>query len=305
MGCQKIARSSRYLSIFLVLAFAMLFLGSQFDFAKTLAYESKRVLSISFTRAVLVRMPAMRSENFEIKFEEPDRAVARAILDTAETARRSVLDDMGAQTTGKALIVLHPSAERMNEWFGWSYQGGAMGAYSRGVIHLLNPVAWTATDDLAKQIELFIRKGPMIHELTHMVLDRQTRGNCPRWFSEGLAQYEEERIAGIEPVGHGLMVTPVRLRDLDRGFDSTTDEEIAYQRSYLMVRFLVDRYGPQAIEHIIAELGEGLSIEASLERCLETPVETIESNWVEWLASQQSIEEGAERSWKNSGEYTE
>lgn len=271
-----------YLVMILLMLFALCVCCPKAGFVRLLAYEGERVYSTWRTRALLSGMSEMRSRNFEIKFEENDRLAAEVVLEVAESARDAVLKDLGVGLKGATLIVLHPSAERMNRWFGWSHGEAAMGAYLGGVIHVLDPAVWVGTEDPVEGVRALVTRGPIVHELTHLIIDLNTRGNCPRWFSEGVAQYEEGRLAGIEPVGQGLIVPPANIADLDCGFGSP-NEEAAYQRSYLMVRFLTDRYGHDVLEHIIAGLRDGLDIGRAIERSTGTAVPTIESNWKDWM----------------------
>jgi hypothetical protein len=105
------------------------------------------------------------------------------------------------------------------------------------------------------------------HELTHAVIDQRTRGNCPQWLQEGIAQF----LDGTDVVAtEGLLrsdaapLTPLFRMEgpfLDR--DSHSREQ-AYRESASAVSFLVSRIARSGLLFIIQRLGEGRPFDRAL-----------------------------------------
>lgn len=114
------------------------------------------------------------------------------------------------------------------------------------------------------------------HEFTHVVTLQMTKNKMPRWLSEGISVYEERQ---ANPKW-GQALTP-RYREMILGKDLRKISELsaaflappsgehlmfAYYESYLVVQFLVEKYGFEALRKILRDLKVGVDIQDALAR---------------------------------------
>ncbi|MZP29591.1 hypothetical protein GTO91_07715 [Heliobacterium undosum] len=194
----------------------------------------------------------LEGEHVTLRYCDEDARLAPLVLRDTERIYPQVTDMVGYQPAVKPLVLLYPDRESFNGVFGWKDQS-AMGVYYAGVVRVLSPRVWSHDEaDMA---------GPMAHELAHMVLDYQTGGNIPRWFTEGVAQEAERRLSGFtlsRPKGDWAeRLNPFDA--MDDGFDNLEDQRLAYRQSLLAVDVLRDA-GPETLSRTIDGLAAGESI---------------------------------------------
>lgn len=127
------------------------------------------------------------------------------------------------------------------------------------------------------------------HEFCHVVTLHITHNKMPRWLSEGISVYEE-RLAN--PIW-GQRMNP-RYREMTMGKDLTPVSELsaaflkakspmhvqfAYYESSLVVEYLVDHYGIEALKKILADLGQGVWINEAIEKNTE-PMSKLQADFV-------------------------
>jgi hypothetical protein len=117
-----------------------------------------------------------------------------------------------------------------------------------------------------------LRKAPELrrvlrHELTHAVIDQRTRGNCPHWLQEGIAQFLDgtdvvatEAWLRRKPAG---LIPLFRIEGPFRERDALSREQ-AYRQSASAVSFLVSRIGRTGLLFLISRLGEGRPFDRAL-----------------------------------------
>ena len=142
-------------------------------------------------------MSKLTSEHFFVKYMPEDRGEAELVLETAEKFYQPITEDFGYTPRGRIPIILYSTKQELNQSFGWDASESAMGVYWAGVIRVLSPGAWVAETEADRVREVFVSSGPVAHELTHLMVDYLTGGNYPRWFTEGVAQYEEYKLTGF------------------------------------------------------------------------------------------------------------
>ncbi|MBF7081456.1 hypothetical protein IT084_00475 [Desulfallas sp. Bu1-1] len=229
----------------------------------------------------------MEDAHFIIRYRG-DEDSARLVLETSRIFYRRICNDLSCVPGKKIPIVVYPSREELNASFGWPASENAMGVYWGGVIRVLAPEAWIRDSDPEVVEQIFQQAGPMAHEITHLVLDYLARGNYPRWFTEGLAQYEEYKITGFmfdHPEGiwdRGLYP----LQRMDRNFDALPDQALAYRESLSVVEYIVAVYGEDGLNNIIRNLARGINLADSLEQALGMDMISFEKAWHEWLAGE-------------------
>lgn len=131
------------------------------------------------------------------------------------------------------------------------------GHYVGGVIRLRR-------DTVGKEAEL---RRVLRHEITHAIIDARTRGNCPHWLQEGIAQF----LDGTDVVSTnawlraaaGPMVPLFRLEGPFKDRDAPSRER-AYRQSASAVSFLVARVGRGGLLKLIERLGQGRGFEQAL-----------------------------------------
>ncbi|MTV50621.1 hypothetical protein GJ688_16915 [Heliobacillus mobilis] len=184
-----------------------------------------------------------------LRYRPEDADQAKSILEETDRIYPQVKSTVGYSPKDKPLVLLYSERESFNQVFGWKDQS-AMGVYYAGVVRVLSPRIWSQSgEDMT---------GPMAHELAHLVLDYQTGGNVPRWFTEGVAQDMERRVSGYTLTGPkgdwANHLYPWSSMDLD--FDQLPDQRLAYRQSLLAVDS-IQRFGPDALPKAVAVLAEG------------------------------------------------
>jgi hypothetical protein len=201
--------------------------------------------------------PTIRGQHFVVKYRPGDEADARMVLQEAERVYQP-LDNFCGYVPGQAVpILVYPDRDSLNRIFGWGSNESAMGVYWAGVIRVLAPRAWMPDVPANQQQLVFAEQGPVAHEYTHLLVDYKTRGNYPRWLTEGLAEYAEHEIAGgAQPELERLTITQP-LAELDGRFDDPVWQDYSYAVAEDLVSYLVLKYGPERIPVLLNALGRG------------------------------------------------
>ena len=107
------------------------------------------------------------------------------------------------------------------------------------------------------------------HELAHSFINQITRGRCPQWLNEGVAQIVEPRSSArngrrLAQLYAGQHQLP--LNRLDGSWLSFTDYEamLAYHESLAAVEYIRDTYGMSDVQRILQRIGQGSSTESAL-----------------------------------------
>lgn len=230
----------------------------------------------------------IKGPHFIVRYQAPDDDNANMVLDTAEKNYQPVVDKFDFTPKRKTLIVIYPTKESLGRSFGWAADESAMGVYWAGVIRVLSPKVWIDEHDPQDFAALFETEGPMAHEFTHLMVDYATGGNYTRWFTEGIAQFEEEKLTGYL-IGERNITSSDQLYPLsrmDREFDNLSDQNLAYFQSYQAVYYLVFQYGEENLKKILQNLGSGKTMDESFQSVLGVSMDKFEHDFQTWIVSQ-------------------
>jgi len=117
------------------------------------------------------------------------------------------------------------------------------------------------------------------HEFTHVITLQLTRNKMPRWLSEGISVYEELR----RDPSWGMRMTPTyrqfvldgemhRISELSAAFlapESPEKLQFAYFQSAMVVQFITERHGMDALRAILNDLGAGRDINEAIAAATE------------------------------------
>lgn len=196
-------------------------------------------------RRIQVQAPAAAAARAQRAAQE-----AQLFLPSVEALLLGAEPDQGLGLYGEqaptALLHIH---EDIGPFVGAAAAFGPMpgGVYHRGHIHLA-----TGPGSM-----------PVVHELAHWVLDAYALGNYPTWFSEGLAQWVDEKLTGAPPPG--AWDEPYTLYQLERNFDGLPDPGRAYGQGLQLVRCIAAATGDD-LRPLLAGLAQGLPFYSALSR---------------------------------------
>jgi hypothetical protein len=205
-----------------------------------------------------------RSAHFTIGFaggERENQAAADLVAHVLENAYFHDGSKLDLYPSDRVQVVLYSSEDfhDVTQTPGWT-----AGVYD-GRIKL--PVGGLAETD-REVLERTLR-----HEYAHVLVHRLTRGRCPVWLNEGVAIWAEESRDGerADWALHGIAGQRLfHLADLTGAFTHLPAPRVpvAYAQSYLTVRALVDRHGPQRLRTLLEQIGNGASFERAYRESL-------------------------------------
>ena len=111
----------------------------------------------------------------------------------------------------------------------------------------------------------------MWHELAHVFTLQLSNQRVPRWVTEGISVYEEglvdpawprdAELAFAKAYGEGRAL---KLEDLNAGIARGETISLAYFESSLVVGFLVERHGQEALRVMLRAFADGADVESAL-----------------------------------------
>lgn len=196
--------------------------------------------------------------------ELPD-SVKRRIKEMIESTVRGVGAHYGYYPAGKAQLSLLQGAayESIDD-----PEVSSSGFYRNKKIRML--FDYQQVTQSMSQFEFVFR-----HEYTHLVIASIDAGKTPRWLNEGLAVYEEKGPAGRKR-GEGrafyqAMKSENKLIPVRDFVSIPLQEQYGkrgpdfYAQSYVLAKYLVDRYGYSKIRRLLGKLKEGYFFSQALE----------------------------------------
>ncbi len=155
-----------------------------------------------------------------------------------------------------------------------------IGALNDGKLRIPIQGLSAVTPDLARVLK---------HELAHSFINQVSRGRCPQWLNEGIAQLVEpkqlgptrgRRLAGLYRGGH-----QIPLATLESSFLSFSPFEavLAYDESLAAAEYIRDTYGIAELRAILERLGDGSSTETSLRVTIHSGYSDLEDQIARYL----------------------
>jgi tetratricopeptide (TPR) repeat protein len=133
------------------------------------------------------------------------------------------------------------------------------------------------------------------HELAHTFTLGASNNRVPRWVSEGLSVLEERRIrqgwgaraniAFVKALASGTLLPVARLND---GFvlpDGPDRIGLSYYQASLVMEFLEEQHGLEAIRRLLGEYADGRDTDAALRQVTGVSSDTLELRFRGWVRS--------------------
>ena len=224
----------------------------------------------------------LESENFYLKMGKEEAPIygerATALL---EKAYDTLSAKYGVELDEKTTVEIYPSPGDFGvRTFGMPGNPGYLGVCFGPVVTVNSPATRQANWESV-----------LWHEFCHTITLKMTRNRMPRWLSEGISVYEE-----IEenPSWGRRMTIDFRERILDREAHKISemsaaflqaqddaDVQFAYFQSYLVVKFLFEKYGRDAIRDVLLALGRGQNTNDALDEHVAS-LEFLDRNFSQW-----------------------
>lgn len=212
--------------------------------------------------AVESSMDRGHSSRFDLTFDPGvDTSFALAILDALESAANQIGAELGLFPEARVPVAIYKRNDFKTvtdspDWSGGFYDGKIRLPF--GSLKEITPAM----------------RGILFHEYAHVVVFELTRGNCPLWLNEGIAEMfgRMQHNRPMPEFGRAARKgTLADFRKLESGFSSLSsgDAALAYQQSYALVNYMVTRFGWHRIKQILAGLGGGMTFEGAVTEALK------------------------------------
>jgi len=207
------------------------------------------------------------SAHFNLRYEGTlDPSLAAAILDGLEASYTDLSRAFRHGLEKPVTVLLYPSEQfrdvtRADEAVGGLYDG-KIRLPLRGIARF---------DERLRRV--------LVHELAHAFVQSKTRGPCPRWLHEGIAQrFEGRRLTSADLA---------RVRSLISGGEPAAWESRAfsYPAALSLTLFLEERRGWEGLLELLDRLGRGETFPMAFESVYAGPYERLCRDWAEHLGA--------------------
>lgn len=218
------------------------------------------------------------SSRFDLTYDPGvDTGFALDVLDVLESAANLVGAELGHFPEARVPVGIYKRDDFKTvtdspDWAGGFYDGKIRLPF--GILKEITP----------------LMRGVLFHEYAHVVIFDLTRGNCPLWLNEGIAEMFARQQYNRPMAEFGRAARKQAFADfrkLESSFNSlsTTDAGLAYQQSYALVNYMVTTYGWHRIKQLLVALGKGMAIDEAISQTLKDYNLTYDGVVAEWRAS--------------------
>lgn len=235
-------------------------------------------------RESLAKFQTLTSKHFLVRMDPKEAEVyGQRVLDLLERAQEQLGKKYGMEPKEKTIVEIFPDQKDFAiRTFGLPGGAGYLGVCFGRLI--------TANSPAARPGSATNWEAVLWHEYCHVVTLQLTRNRMPRWLSEGISVYEERQARGtwgeqMKPRYRAMILgedlTPVsRLSGAFLKPKTPLHLQFAYYESSLVVEYLLERFGLDAMKRIFADLGTGIAINDALAKHA-APLEQIDREFAE------------------------
>ena len=169
---------------------------------------------------------------------------------------------------------------------------GALGVTFGNVVAMDSP---SATDP-GRKPGSFHWASTLWHEMSHVYVLQMTDHRVPRWFTEGLAVYEE---TAIHPEWGDRLDHPsilaikekklLPIAELDRGFIHPTNPEqviVSYYQGGRVITYIVQKWGYDKVLDMIKDFGNRMTTVDVIKKELNMSPEDFDKQFIPWVEAQ-------------------
>ena len=232
--------------------------------------DGYNVLAYNLTnlRDALAGFRTLNQDGFLVRMDPREAELyGPRVLSLLSRAKKKLGEKYGATISGPVTVEIFPRKKEFAvRTFGLPGAEGFLGVCFGSVITANSPASQGENPSNWEAV--------LWHEYCHVVTLNKTKNKMPRWLSEGISVYEEEK----EDPAWGSPITP-RYRAMLLGEDfkplsqlssaflapkSGMHLQFAYFESALAVEFLIEKAGLEALRGVLDDLGSGFTINESL-----------------------------------------
>jgi tetratricopeptide (TPR) repeat protein len=217
--------------------------------------------------------------HFTLRYEgrQTTEDFRRQILDVLESHYRDLSSAFGTAPRDNVVVILYTN----QAFFDVTQAPSWTTALNDGKLRIPVSGLETVTSELVHVLR---------HELAHSFINYLSRGRCPQWLHEGVAQVLEPRSLG----GNGRFLAQVFTAQrsipfnlLESGFLSYSGPEaaLAYDESLAAAEYIKETYDFSDIRRILERIGEGSSAEAALRSTIHADYGQLEADLGKFLTS--------------------
>lgn len=195
------------------------------------------------------------TEHYLIKYENGTEEYIDLVEKASEKYFDEVCSNFNYSPKGKILLIVYADPDKLMSNVYLSNSKPPMGVYYASTIQILSPDLWISDEENIE--EIFMKKGPIVHELTHYVVDDIANGNYPLWFTEGIALYQEYKINQYEWGTKLDQDKRYSIEQLEQFKD--LDIVLAYRSSFEIIEKIVEQKDFEYINNMLEYLGTGNS----------------------------------------------
>ncbi len=200
-----------------------------------------------------------------------DYRLGQEILDSLERAYRQLTSHLIAEAPATITVILYADQAYFDITRAPRWSGALFDGKIRIPIKGLSAVTSQLRDILT-------------HELTHSFVNSISKGNCPVWFNEGLAQLQEGKsAAGYRKAlsqfqAQNQLVTLGSLKDSFVGL-SGGEAELAYLEGLSAAEYFVSQLGKGAVRSVLELMYQNYSFESALKSISNQSLTDFEKSW--------------------------
>jgi tetratricopeptide (TPR) repeat protein len=212
----------------------------------------------------------LKNDSFRVRMEAREAAIyGERVLALLDRAKRTLCEKYDAPLDETIAVEIFPHQKDFAvRTFGLPGADGFLGVCFGNVITANSPAALGEVSANWESV--------LWHEFCHAVTLRKSHNKMPRWLSEGISVYEERQANPTwgqsmtpeyrEIITSSKMPPVSKLSGSFLAPESPQALQFAYYQSSLVVEFVIDHYGVDALQQILADLGGGMAIEESFVR---------------------------------------
>ncbi len=224
-------------------------------------------------------------DGFTVRAPSEDRDLVVPVLRASAQRSRKALDEFYGVRAGDLRLEFFATPEEFSVRTVGVPSLGAVAVCFGPVITFIGPYAGAVNLDLVTR-----------HELAHVYAIRRSKGRVPRWFTEGLSEWESEIADPAWARESAALLTEARRRgklrklsELELAFiraESPVMMEVAYSTAAYAMRYLGQTYGRPKLVAVLDGYAKGRDTPELFAAVLGKELSTVEREFEAWLADQ-------------------